>query len=106
MEQDEEIGVYEEYRQRLVNNNADILRLEIYETFAGTGFIVCNTVDLVETLLYGDANEVIQELQEMKQNILNYTVDNRYSLKDLIVYFLAVEGYLLRIASPEGENIK
>lgn len=93
---EDEDDVYEEYRNRLLENN-DILRLEIYETFAGTDFII-NTVDLVELLQDGKDKDIIEELEEIKQNIFKvYT--NKYTKLEKQGYLLITKGYILRLKS-------
>lgn len=68
-------NVYEEYRQKLINNNADILILEIFETFVGTDYID-NSLDLVQIL-------------ETK----------RYTGNEKLGYSNIVYGYILRVQS-------
>ena len=92
--------VYEEYRQRLVKSKVPIIRLEIYETFAGTDFIN-STLDLVD-LLQNDSNEdVIEELENIKQNINKMVID-KYTNNQKLGYRHMIEGYILRL--KEGEK--
>ena len=87
--------VYEEYRQRHVKSKVPIIRLEIYETFAGTDFIN-STLDLVD-LLQNDSNEnIIEELENIKENI-NQMVIDKYTNNQKLGYRHIVEGYILRL---------
>lgn len=89
--------VFEEYRERLIKNNVDILELEIYETFAGTDFID-NTLDLVELLESKDYKEILCELKAIKEAILNTTTD-KYTANERLGYGYIVDGYILRVES-------
>lgn len=106
----EEQDVYEEYRQRLINNKAPILNLEIFETFIGTGFI-SNSYDLLEILIKNDTKQMIEELEEIKVNILEFSEDSynnlkRYNVTERLGYYLIAEGYILRLQGKEQQNGK
>lgn len=94
--------VFEEYRQRLINNNVDTLVLEIYETFAGTEFIN-NTLDLVEILEGKDYEQILSELKEIKETILHIAT-NRYTTNQKLGYIKIADGYILRVESELLKN--
>lgn len=89
--------IFEEYRQRLLNNNVDVLILEIFETFAGTGFID-NTLDLVQTLESKDYKEILADLRQIQENILHIKT-KRYTGTQILGYCKIVEGYIYRVES-------
>lgn len=89
--------VFEEYRQRLINNDVDILILEIFETFAGTDFID-NTLDLEEILESKNYKQILEELEEIKENILCINT-NKYTNTEILGYSYIVDGYILRVES-------
>lgn len=91
---EEDDDVYEEYRKRLLCSNASILKLEIYETFAGTGFID-NTLDLVELLQF-DNDVILNELKEIRKNICN-NIEKRYTDIERLGYMSIVNGYIVRL---------
>lgn len=97
-------NVYEEYRQRLININAPIINLEIFETFIGTGFLTLNSLDLLEVLINNDMEEIIEKLEDMKENIfINH--QGRYTDKEKAGYYLIIEGYLLRLKMIEKKKV-
>lgn len=101
----EEQDVYEEYRQRLIDRKAPILNLEIFETFIGTGFIF-NSYDLLEILIENDTKQMIEELEEIKVNILEFSEDSynnfkRYNVTERLGYYVIAEGYILRLKGKE-----
>lgn len=91
--------VYEEYRSRLLNSKADILRIEIFETFAGTDFID-NTLDLVDILLGKDYELIVEELNRIMENIKQIK-SSKYTQNETKGYYLIAKGYLLRIKERE-----
>lgn len=97
-----ELDVYEEYRQCLLNSKVPILNLEIFETFIGSGFI-SNSCDLLELLIYNDTEQIIEELIEIKNNILEFSGD-RYSSTEIYGYYMIAEGYRLRLHSRENNK--
>lgn len=89
--------VFEEYRERLLKKDVDILILEIYETFVGTDFIN-NSLDLVQTLESKDYDEILQELKTIKENI--YNIENtKYTGNERLGYSDIVSGYIRRVES-------
>lgn len=98
----EALDVYEEYRQRLLNSKVPILNLEIFETFIGSGFI-SNSCDLLELLIYNDTEQIIEEIIEIKNNILEFSGD-RYSSIEIYGYYMIAEGYRLRLHSRENNK--
>ncbi len=93
-------NVYEEYRERLLKNNVDILILEIFETFVGTDYID-NSLDFVETLEDKDYEEILKELKNIQ-----YTIDttNKYTPIEKLGYSNIVFGYILRVESILSYN--
>lgn len=89
--------VYEEYRERLITKNADILILEIFETFIGTDFID-NSLDLLQILETKDYKEILEELKNIQKNIFK-TITNKYSIYEKKGYKNIVDGYILRVES-------
>ena len=89
--------VFEEYRQRLLNNNVDILILEIYETFAGTDFID-NTLDFMQILEGKSYKQILEKLKEIKEKILHIST-NKYTGNQRLGYCNIVEGYIHRVES-------
>lgn len=89
--------VFEEYRQRLLDNNVGILELEIFETFAGTDFID-NTLDLVELLKSRNYKEILKGLKQIKEAILHITT-KKYTGNQRLGYCNIVEGYIHRVES-------
>lgn len=94
-ENEDEKDVYEEYRQRLVKSNVPIIRLEIYETFAGTDYIH-STLDLVDLLQSASNEDVIEELENIGGNISQLIIDKSANNQKL-GYMHMVEGYILRL---------
>lgn len=90
-------NVYEEYRQRLINNNADILILEIFETFVGTDYID-NSLDLVQILETKDYKAILKELKEIQKSIYKNET-KRYTGNEKLGYSNIVYGYILRVQS-------
>lgn len=89
--------VFEEYRQRLLDNNVGVLELEIFETFAGSDFID-NTLDLEEILESKNYKQILEELKVIKENILHITT-NKYTGNQRLGYCNIVEGYIHRVES-------
>lgn len=90
-------NVYEEYRDRLLENTNDVLKLEIYETFAGRDF-VDNTLELVELLEIGSAKDIIKELEQIQKNIFEIQT-NKYTTEEKIGFYLIAQGYIYRFKS-------
>lgn len=102
----QEQDVYEEYRQRLIDKNADILNLEIFETFCGMPFNDTNSLDFTDLLIGNDTKEIIQELEDIINNIFS---DNStsFTLEEKRAYHLIAEGYILRLKTrlqQEGDG--
>lgn len=95
MNEFKEQDVYEEYRQRLIDNKVSILNLEIFETFMGRDFVF-NSYDLLEVLIENDTKQIIEEIEEIKENIIGAN-GSRYDFIDRVGYHLIAEGYILRL---------
>lgn len=89
--------VYEEYRERLINNNVDILILEIFETFVGTDY-VDNSLELVQILESKDYKEILKELKAIKERIYKNET-KKYTPNEKSGYYNIVFGYILRVKS-------
>lgn len=103
----EDEDTYEEYRKRLIDNNASILNLEIFETFCGSPLNDTNSLDFTDILIGNDTKEIIQELEDIINNIFS---DNstRFTLDEKRAYHLIAEGYILRLKTRlqrEGDSI-
>lgn len=102
----QEQDVYEEYRQRLIDKNADILNLEIFETFCGMPFNDTNSLDFTDILIANNTEEIIQELEDIIFNILNMNneISKQFTLDERKSYFLIAEGYILRLKNRLKEQ--